>query len=91
MNNKGWYGNRPLPHANNSLGVDELNNIIVQNIKNFYDTTVFFAILAIGVFLLLWDYPIFKAMKQKNDKRVTLIIGIAYVILPFVLYTVSKL
>lgn len=66
-------------------------NMIVQNIKNFYDITVFFVILFIGIFLLLWDYPIFKAMKQKKDTKVTLIMGIMYVILPFVLYTVSRM
>jgi hypothetical protein len=66
-------------------------NLIVQNIKNFYDTSIFFAILFIGMFLLLWDYPIFKAMKHKNDTRVTLVMGIMYMILPFVLYTVSKM
>ena len=66
-------------------------NIIVQNIKNFYDITVFFVILFIGIFLLLWDYPIFKAMKHKNDTRITLVMGIMYVILPFVLYMVSRM
>lgn len=66
-------------------------NAIVQNIKNFYDITIFFAILFIGIFLLIWDYPIFKAMKHKNDTRVTLVMGIIYVILPFVLYTVSRM
>ncbi|HYE12516.1 MAG TPA: CLC_0170 family protein [Patescibacteria group bacterium] len=66
-------------------------NTIVQNIQNFYDTTVFFVILAIGVFLLLWDYPIFKLMKYKIDTRVTLVIGIMFLILPFVLYAVSRM
>ncbi|OGO79200.1 MAG: hypothetical protein A2Y23_13415 [Clostridiales bacterium GWB2_37_7] len=66
-------------------------NIIIQNIKNFYDTTVFFVILAIGIFLLIWDYPIFKNMKHKNDTRITLVMGILYVILPFVLYAVSRI
>ena len=66
-------------------------NIIVQNIKNFYDITVFFVILFIGIFLLLWDYPMFKAMKHKTDTRITLVMGIMYVVLPFVLYTVSKM
>lgn len=69
----------------------EIINLIVQNIKNFYDITVFFTILAIGGFLLLWDYPIFKEMKQKNDSTITLIMGIMYLILPFVLYVVSKI
>lgn len=69
----------------------EIINLIVQNIKNFYDITVFFTILVIGGFLLLWDYPIFKEMKQKNDSTITLIMGIMYLILPFVLYVVSKI
>jgi hypothetical protein len=71
--------------------VGEMINIIIENIKNVYDTTVFFAILAIGIFLLLWDYPIFKAMKHKNDTRVTLVMGIMYLVLPFVLYAVSRM
>lgn len=66
-------------------------NAIVQNIRSFYSSSVFFAVLAIGIFLLLWDYPIFKAMKYKNDKTATLVMGVLFVILPFVLYAVSKL
>ena len=66
-------------------------NMIIQNIKNFYDITVFFVILSIGIFLLIWDYPIFKAMKHKKDTKITLVMGIMYVILPFVLYTVSRM
>ncbi len=66
-------------------------NAIVQNIKNLYDITVFFVILAIGIFLLLWDYPIFKSMEYKSDTTITLIMGIMYLILPFVLYVVSRI
>jgi len=66
-------------------------NAIIENIKNVYDTSVFFAILAIGIFLLIWDYPIFKASKHKNDTRVTLVMGILYLILPFVLYGISRM
>jgi hypothetical protein len=64
---------------------------IIQNIKNFYDTTVFVVILAIGVFLLIWDYPIFKSMMYKNDSRITLIMGILCLIIPFVLFYVSRI
>jgi hypothetical protein len=73
------------------LGVGKMMNAIVQNIKNFYDITVFSVILIIGAFLLLWDYPTLKAMKHKNDARVTLVMGIMYIILPFVLYTISRM
>lgn len=66
-------------------------NAIIQNIKNFYDTSVFFAILAIGVFMLIWDYPIFKKKKEKSDARATLVMGILCLIMPFVFYVVSKL
>lgn len=66
-------------------------NVIVQNIKNFYDINVFVVILFIGLFLLLWDYPIFKAMKQKKDMRITYVMGLMYVILPFALYIVSRM
>ena len=74
-----------------SLGVGEMVNSIIQNIKNFYDTNVFFTILIIGIFLLLWDYPIFKNKKEKSDARVTLFMGILCLIMPFVLYAVSRL
>lgn len=66
-------------------------NAVIQNLKNFYDTNVFYAILATGIFLLIWDYPMLKAMKHKNDTRVTLIMGVTYVILPFVLYFVTRM
>ncbi len=66
-------------------------NAVIQNIKNFYDTSIFFAILAIGIFLLVWDYPIFKAKKEKSDARATMIMGILCLIMPFALYLVSKL
>lgn len=64
---------------------------IAQNIRSFYDTTVFFVILAIGLFLILWDYPIFKAMKFKDDARITLIMGILYLILPFALILIMRI
>lgn len=64
---------------------------IIQNIRNFYDTNVFFAILAIGIFMILWDYPILKALKYKNDKIVTMAMGVLFLVLPFVLYAVSRL
>lgn len=68
-----------------------MTGAIVQNIKNFYDTTVFFVILAIGVFLLFWDYPIFKSLMYKNDSRITAIMGILCLIIPFVLLYVSRM
>jgi hypothetical protein len=68
-----------------------MTNSIIQNIKNFYDTSVFFAILGSGIFLLLWDYPIFKTKKEKNDARITLVMGILCLMMPFVFYAVSKL
>lgn len=68
-----------------------MTNLIIQNIKNFYDTTVFYMILAIGIFLLAWDYPIFKAMGQKSDKIASLIMGIIFLVLPFALYAVSQM
>lgn len=66
-------------------------NTIVKNLQNFYDTSVFFAILASGLFLVLWDYPIFKSLKYKRDAAVTITIGILYLIVPFVLYAISKI
>lgn len=64
---------------------------IIRNIQNFYDTSVFFAILIIGLFLIFWDYPIFKSLKFKRDAAVTMAMGILYLIAPFILYAISKL
>lgn len=72
-------------------GVGEMINAIVRNLQNFYDTTVFFAILIIGLFLVFWDYPIFKSFKFKRDAAVTMVMGIIFLIVPFILYAISRL
>lgn len=66
-------------------------NAIIKNLQNFYDTTVFFTILASGLFLILWDYPILKSFRYKRDAAVTMAMGILYLIIPFILYAVSRL
>lgn len=65
--------------------------MILQNIRDFYDPVIFFTILAIGVFSLAVDYTYFKHMKYKEDAAVTLGIGIAYLVLPFILLIITKL
>lgn len=65
--------------------------MIVENIRDFFDMTIFFTIFFIGVFALLADYSYFKKLKYKKDAAVTLIIGVAFLILPFVLLVVSML
>jgi Ca2+/Na+ antiporter len=73
------------------MGVIDIISKIIMNIKNFYDTNVFFVILGTGIFLLLWDYPALKHRGYKIDKIVTLVMGIIYLILPFALYAISKM
>jgi predicted PurR-regulated permease PerM len=64
---------------------------IQENIRSFLDTTLFFAIAAVGAFTILVDYRYFKKMKFKKDAAATLGIGIAFLLLPFALLLISKL
>lgn len=66
-------------------------NAIVSNIRNFMDNTIFITILAIGIFMIVIDYPYFKTVKYKNDAAITLFIGIFYIAASFVLLIISKI
>lgn len=65
--------------------------MILQNIRDFYDVTIFLTVLAIGVFSIAADYTYFKKVKYRKDAAVSLGIGIAYLILPFVLFLITRL
>jgi len=66
-------------------------NMILQNLKDFFDIVIFFTIMAIGVFSIAADYSYFKKVRFKKDAAVSLGIGIAYLVLPFVLLIITRL
>lgn len=65
--------------------------IIKENIKGFADVTLLMTMIAIGIFEILSDYRYFKRVKFRKDSAVSLGLGIAFIILPFVFYFISKL
>ena len=65
--------------------------LIKDNIKNFLDVTVFLAMLAIGLYTVLWDYRYFRKMKFRKDAAVTLKMGLACMLLPFLLMVIARL
>lgn len=66
-------------------------NLIRDNIKNFLDVTVFLAMIGIGLFTILSDYRYFKKTGFRKDAAVTLAVGVAYIVLPFALFLISRL
>lgn len=68
-----------------------MQNSFVENIKNFLDVFVFFTILGIGLFMIFVDYPYFKKVGYEKDKKVTLAIGITYIVGSFVLVIITML
>lgn len=66
-------------------------NLIKDNIKNFLDTTVFIAMIGIGLFAILYDYRYFKKTGFKKDASVTLAVGVVCIVLPFALFLISRL
>lgn len=66
-------------------------NIIKENIKGFMDAVVVVTMIAIGIFSIAVDYRYFKRMKLRKDSAVSLGIGIAFILLPFVFYFIGKL
>lgn len=71
--------------------MDNIFKSVIENIKGFFDFTVFFVILAVGVYTLLVDYSYLRFMKYNKDARVCKVIGISFLILPFVLLMISIL
>ena len=66
-------------------------NLIKDNIKSFLDVTVVIAMIGIGLFTILSDYRYFKKTGFKKDASVTLVVGVACIVLPFVLFLISRL
>lgn len=64
---------------------------IFQNLKEFYDMSVFFVMIFAGIFLLTVDYPFFKRVKYQRDASVSMFLGIASLVVPFILLVISKL
>lgn len=65
--------------------------LIQQNLNDFFDVRIFFTILAMGVFTIAVDYTYFKKVKYEKDAAVSLGIGITYLILPFVIFLLTRL
>ncbi|HQO73107.1 MAG: hypothetical protein PHI04_05680 [Clostridiaceae bacterium] len=65
--------------------------MIKENIKGFADAKVFMTMIAIGMFEILSDYRYFKRVKYRKDSAVSLGLGIAFILLPFVFFFISKL
>ena len=66
-------------------------SLIKENIKGFVDVTVLVTMTAIGLFAILVDYRYFKRLKFRKDAASALGVGIAFILLPFVFYFISKL
>ncbi|MHB1392725.1 MAG: CLC_0170 family protein [Clostridia bacterium] len=78
---------------NNSLGKggDGMLSAIRENIRSFLDVTIFITMIAIGIFAILGDYRYFKKMKFQKDAAATMRVGMACILLPFILLIIAKL
>lgn len=65
--------------------------VVKENIKGFVDATVLMTMIAIGIFEILSDYRYFKRVKFHKDAAASLWLGIAFILLPFVFFFISKL
>ncbi|MFZ5351246.1 MAG: hypothetical protein ACOZCL_00835 [Bacillota bacterium] len=65
--------------------------IIADNIRGFFDTTIFFSMLLLGAYAILADYSYFRYLKFNKDAAVTLFIGVSLLVLPFILLIITKL
>ena len=65
--------------------------IIKENIKSFADVAVLVTMIAIGIFEVLSDYRYFKRVKFRKDAAASLGVGIAFILLPFVFFFISRL
>ena len=63
-------------------------NAIAENIKGFFDLTIFFTMLGIGAFMILGDFNYFKKLRFVKDAAITLIIAVSYIVLAFVFFIV---
>lgn len=66
-------------------------DIIKENIRSFLDVIVILTMIAIGIFAIFADYRYFKKVKFKKDAALSLGLGLACILLPFVLLLVARL
>ena len=59
-------------------------NAIAENIKGFFDLTIFFTMLGIGAFVILVDFSYFKKLRYIKDAAISLVIAVSYIVLAFV-------
>lgn len=64
---------------------------IRDNIKSFLAAKVVITMIAVGIFTIFADYRYFKKMKFKKDAAVSLGLGLACILLPIILFIISKL
>jgi hypothetical protein len=78
---------------NNSLGKggDGMISAIRENIRSFLDVSIFITMIAIGIFAILVDGRYFKKMKYKKDAAASMGLGVACILLPFVLLILARL
>lgn len=64
---------------------------IKENVRGFLDVTVVLTMIGIGLFTIIADYRYFKKVKFKKDAAAALGVGLACILLPFVLILISIL
>lgn len=64
--------------------------MLLQNLRDFYDVTIFLTMLAIGIFSIAVDRTYFRKVKYRKDAAVSLGMGIAYLVLPFILLLITR-
>lgn len=62
-----------------------------ENVRSFLDITVILTMIAIGIFAIMADYKYFRKMKFEKDASASLGVGVACVLLPFVLLLIARL
>ncbi len=65
--------------------------MVFQNLREFFDITIFFVMLFVGWFSLAVDYPFFKKVKYRKDAAISAMLGIASVVVSIVLLVISKI
>ncbi len=64
---------------------------IINNIKGFFDLTIFWSMLVFGVYTILVDYKTFKRVKYTKDAAITMTLGIALLVVPIALLLITIL
>lgn len=72
-------------------GAVHMLKAIIQNLKEFFDMSIFFVMVFVGWFLLAVDYPFFKRVKYRSDAVISMVLGIASLVMSFILLVISKI